>query len=47
MLSAYAMTIIEADWPEHVIRYVQYFWRKVEWVGRDRETDEVHDCVEH
>ena len=46
MLSAYAMTIIETDWPGHVIRYVQYFWREVEWVGRDREIDEVHDCAE-
>ena len=43
MLSKYAMATNDTDWRGHVVWYIQYFWREVEWVGRDREIDEELD----
>ena len=42
------MTINETDWRGHVVWYVQYFWREVEWAAHDAKIDEVHDkdCIE-
>ena len=47
MISTCTMTTNETDWHGYVVWHNEHFWCEVEWVGRDRETDEVHDknCV--
>ena len=37
------MAINETDLRGHVVWYMHYFWREVEWVGRDMEIDKAHD----
>ena len=33
------MTTNETDWCGHVVWYIQYFWREVDWVGNDNKSD--------
>ena len=41
MLSKYAVATNDTDWRGHVVWYIQYFWREVEWVGNDNKSDWV------
>ena len=45
----YSLMVNLFGWVWHMVCYIQYlWWRVVEGVGQNRETDKVHDenCVE-